>query len=86
MAIGGPGARPQHAEVELEADEEHVEDDAELRDDAQKRRGIGRQDEGGRVRSDAAQQRRPEQDAADDFADHRRLIEALERAFPPAAP
>ena len=35
-------ARAQHAEVELEADQEHVEDDADLRDDAEKRRRIGR--------------------------------------------
>ena len=39
-------AAAQQTEIELEADQEHVEDDAELRDDAEERRRVSGQEEG----------------------------------------
>ena len=62
-------------QVELEPNQEHVEDDAELGDDPEKWRGIGRQQKRRAVGPEASQQRGPEHDPADHFADHGRLIE-----------
>ena len=67
-------------QVELEADQEHVENHAELRDDAEKGRRLRRVT--GRPRppgDDAAEQRRAEQDAADHLAHDGRLVESREQ-------
>ena len=79
MTIVIDDARAQHAEVELEADQEHVEDDADLRDDAEERRRVGGQQERGRFGRQPPEQRRAEDDAADHLADHRRLVQPGEQ-------
>src|ERR1700719_1845036 len=62
--------------VELESDQEHIKDDADLRDDVEERPyrrgekiafGTGRE---------TAEQRRTQHDPSDDFADYRRLTGA----------
>ena len=69
---------PDHPQVELEADEEHVQNHAELRVDAQKRGDRGWKD--GRVQPGRhpGQQRRPEKDPAHELADDERLIDERE--------
>ena len=66
-------------EIELEADEKHVEDHAELRDDAEDRRRVRREQPRLQTGSKVAEQRRAEQDAADDLANDRRLVEFREQ-------
>ena len=71
--------------VQLEPDQEHVEDDAQLRDDAERRRHGRRQDERACRGPDRAEQRWPEQDAGNHFADHRRLPDRGEQPAQQAA-
>ena len=59
-------------DIELQPDQEHVQDDAELRDQAQEGGDGGRQDPPGELR---AEQRGPEQNAGDHLADHGRLAQ-----------
>ena len=77
IATVARAALAQQARVQLEADQEHVEDDADLGEDAEERR----RRRGGSTYADAlrAEQRRPEQDAGDDLADDRRLPDAREQ-------
>ena len=72
-------ALAQERRVELDADEEHVEDDADLRQHAEERRDLLRQEERWRRRREAPEQRRSEQDAGQDLADDRRLGEVGEQ-------
>ena len=68
----------QQRGVELEPDQEHIKDDADLRDDIEKRPDRGGKQVSFRARRQAPEQRRTEHDACDDFADYRRLAEAAE--------
>ena len=73
---GAPAQRPG---VELEPDHEHVEDDAELRDDAEGRARRVRKEIGLDAGRDTAEERGPEQDAGHHLADHRRLAHRREQ-------
>ena len=48
---GGVHLAAEQVGIELEADQEHVEDDAQLRDDAEERRHVRREDEADRPRA-----------------------------------
>ena len=64
---------PDAAQVQLQADREHVQDHAELGDDPQVRRDVLRQQIVVGRRPQMPQQRRPQRNAGDHFADYRRL-------------
>ena len=68
---------PNHLPVELEADQEHEEDDAGLRVHAQQRHDGRRQQRRGEAGRRPAEQRRAEQDSANQLANHRRLVDPL---------
>ena len=62
----------EQADIEFQPDQEHIQDDAELRDQAQEGGDRGRQDPPGELR---AEQRGPEQNAGDHLPDHGRLAQ-----------
>ena len=68
----------QMVRVQLQAHEEHVEDDAQLRHHSEERRNCRRKDVRVGLRRDLPQQRRPQQDAGNDLADHWRLVDVIE--------
>ena len=55
--------------VQFQSDQKHVEDDAELRDDIEKRRNRGGKNKRRKLRGETAGERWPQQDAAEDLAD-----------------
>jgi hypothetical protein len=65
--------------IELESNQEHVKDDAQLRHDAEERDDRRRQNEEIGLGSDCPEQRGPEQDAANDLAEDRRLTNGGEQ-------
>ena len=68
----------QQRGIELEPDQEHIKDDADLRDDVEIRTHHRREKISFRARHQASEQRRTEHDSRENFADDRRLIGAAE--------
>src|SRR5581483_3851886 len=68
-----PGA--EDARVDLHADEEEVEREADLGGAREQRYDVGREEEALRGRPDRAEERRPEQDAGEHLTHHARLAE-----------
>jgi hypothetical protein len=66
-------------DIELEPDEKHEEDDAALGMDAQQRHDRRWKQRRGEVGSHPAEQRRPEEDAADQLTDDRGLLDPLKQ-------
>src|SRR5208282_5854061 len=64
--------------IELEPDQEHVEDDADLRDYIESRPHRSREKISFRARREAPEQRRTEHDPRENFADHLWLTSAAE--------
>ena len=67
---GRMGAMPHQVGVELEANGDRIQEHTQLRNDAQKGGNRARQEEGGSVRSE---ERWPQHNAGDHFANDRRL-------------
>ena len=61
------------AELEVAADLEHQQDQADLAEDQHGRRGVGGEDLGREIGPQEAQERRPQQQAGHDLADGARL-------------
>ena len=67
--------RPELGRVDLEPDQEHVEDQAEVRRHPEGRQDVGGEECGLETRCDRAQDRRTERDSGHDLAHHSRLAE-----------
>ena len=65
----------QRARVELEPDEEHEQDDADLREEPEVAAAVAGSRNAYALGASRAEQRRAEQDAGDDLADDGRLTE-----------
>ena len=74
-----PAALSNHLPVELEADEEHEEDDARLRVQTKQRHHRRRQERREQVGCHPAEQGRAEQDSTNQLADDGRLVDPLEQ-------
>jgi hypothetical protein len=66
-------AASKQTAVQLQPDEKHVQHDAELRDHAQKRSEVGRKNPGRKLRREAPEERRAQDDPSKDFAENGRL-------------
>jgi hypothetical protein len=73
-------ARAQHPGVQLQANQEHVQDHAQLRKHPERRRDRRRQDNRRGFRPNPAQQGGPQDDPAHNLADHRRLAHVAEQS------
>ncbi len=77
-AAGGDGGSALMVElrvVEFHADEEEKEDEADGGEEFELRQGGLREEVGGKMRGEASEDRRTDQDAADDLTDDARLPE-----------
>jgi hypothetical protein len=64
--------------IQLEADEEHEQHEADLADELEDPEGLGREQGGGRPGEAPPEDGRPEDDPGRDFRDHHRLPQAPE--------
>ena len=87
MRDGRPADFPHQFEVGFHSRQQQQQQDAELRHAVDHRLlfGRGRKNRALRRRPEPAEQRRPQQQAAEQFADHRRLADPLHDLAEPAA-
>ena len=76
---GRPPAPPDEPQVEIPPDGEHEQHETELADLSQDRHRVGWKERARRIAGQRAQQRRSQQDARRELADHPGLAEALEQ-------
>jgi hypothetical protein len=70
---GRVGPPAQQREVEAQADDEHVQEHAELAQGGQRHHAVGREERGEGAWGHRSKHRRPERQPGDHLADHRRL-------------